>query len=276
MTFSPNLTLSMLRAGTPAVGCWIQLCSPVATRLMAAQGYPDWKLVDFEHCPLDFGTAAAMLPTISEVSGRRITPLARVEVGSIDAIKRALDCGAQGIIAPMIGTAEQAADVVRFAKFPPLGVRGAGGLFPHLGHGVDRHSYLKQANEHTLVGIQIETKEGLDNLDAILDVPGIDLVFVGPNDLHMSLGLGAKFWSDEPAFVDAIEAITVGCRSRGIALGTLCPDAASAQRRIDDGFTFVGLGSDAHFMLTFGGMQFAELRGEDKPSVGFCNRVQMR
>ncbi len=276
MTFSPNRTLKLLREGTPAIGSWVQLCSPVATRLMAAQGYPDWMLVDFEHCPIDLGTAASMLPTISEVSGRRITPLARVEVGSIDAIKRALDCGAQGIIAPMVGSAEEARDVVRFAKFPPEGVRGAGGLFPHLGHGVDRHTWLRQANDHTLVGVQIETREGLDNLEAILDVPGIDLVFVGPNDLHMSLGLGARFWSDEPAFVAAIDAIVRGCTRRGIALGTLCPDAASARARIDDGFTFVGLGSDAHFMLTFGGMQFAELRGEPKPPEGFCNRVNLQ
>jgi 4-hydroxy-2-oxoheptanedioate aldolase len=269
-----NRTLARLRKGQPAVGSWLQLGSPAAARLLAAQGLSDWLLVDLEHTPVDPSTAAVMLSTIADVSGGRVTPLARVPVGTAACIKHALDAGAQGVIVPMVQGEADVREAVRQARFPPLGERGAGGLHPHLGFGVSRPEYVRRANDQILVGVQIETRAALDDIERIVAVPGLDLCFIGPNDLHLALGCPAKFWSDEPAFVAAVARIRAACRARGVPLGTLCRDAASARARIAEGFTFVGLGSDAHFMLTFSGMEHGAVRGIEEPG-SWCDLVTM-
>ena len=268
-----NQTLSLLKNGKPAVGTWLQLHSPHAARLLAAQGFLDWMLVDFEHTPVDLSTASLILSSISDVSGGRVTPLARVPVGSIDRIKHALDAGAQGVIVPMVQSAEEVRAAVRYARFPPLGCRGAGGLSPHLGFGISRPEYLRTANSQILVGIQIETVEALEQLDAILDVPGIDLCFLGPNDLHMALGLAPRIWSDEPHFLAAVDRIRAACARRRIPLGTLCKDALTGKARISEGFGFIGLASELHFMLQYCGMQIGELRGIPEPA-SWCDAVR--
>ena len=107
-----NHTLKLLRSGQPALGAWLQLVSPNATRLLAAQGCFDWLVVDMEHSPIDVPTATVMLSTIADVSGGRITPLVRLLSGTQENIKQALDAGAQGVIAPLVGTAEEARRVV--------------------------------------------------------------------------------------------------------------------------------------------------------------------
>src|SRR5579871_453342 len=270
-----NTTLTKLRNGHPAIGTWLQLHHLHATRLLAAQGCFDWMLVDFEHTPVDLSVAAHLFSTISDITQGRVTPLARVATGTIEQIKWALDCGAQGIVVPMVNTPQEAADAVRFARFPPQGERGGGGLAPHLGFGIDRPQYMQKANEQILVGIQIETKQAVANIEAILDVPGIDLIFIGPNDLHMSLGLPARFWSDAPDFLAAVERVVTGCHRRNIAYGTLCREARVVKERIAEGFTLLGMGSDVHFMLTFAGMQYGELHNLAEPQETWCNRVAL-
>jgi 4-hydroxy-2-oxoheptanedioate aldolase len=269
----PNDTLARLRRGSPAVGTWLQLHSVHATRLLVAQGCFDWMLVDFEHTPVDHTTAAHIFSTISDLSGGRTTPLARVAAGSIDQIKQALDAGCQGIIAPMVSTAEEARAVVRWSRFPPDGERGGGGLAPHLSFGVNRPTYIAEANREILVGIQVETVEGVENIESILAVPGIDLIFVGPNDLHMSLGLPATFWSDDERFRRAVAAVTGACAEAGVPAGILCRDAAGVRDRVADGFTFIGMGSDAHFMLSFAGRQYGELHHVAEPPETWCNTI---
>jgi 2-keto-3-deoxy-L-rhamnonate aldolase RhmA len=267
-----NHTLSRLRSGEVAIGSWLSLGSHAAARLLAAQGLFSWLLVDLEHTPIDPATASILLTAIADVSGGRVTPLARVATASPACIKQALDAGAEGVIVPMVESADEVREVVRHARFPPEGSRGAGGLQPHLGFRVPRPEYVREANARVLFGVQIETRGALDDLDRILAVPGVDLCFVGPNDLHLALGCPARFWSDEPAFVRAIERIRVACAARGTPLGTLCKDAASARARIEEGFTFLGLGSDAHFMLTHAGVECGALRGLPEPP-SWCDMV---
>ncbi len=270
-----NTTLEKLRRGEPAVGTWIQLNSVHATRLLAAQGLFDWMLLDMEHIPYDYPTASTIFSTISDISCGKITPLVRVPVGTIEHIKSALDCGAQGILVPMINTAAEVEAAVKFSRFPPLGERGGGGLASHLGFGVHRPHYMANVNSEILVSIQIETREAIRNIEEILDVPGVDAVFIGPNDLHLSLGLPAKFWSEEPAFLDAVGRVISGCKKRGIPYGTLCREAAQIKDRMKDGFTYLGMGSDAHFMLTFAGQQHGELFGKPEPAETWCNLVNI-
>ena len=186
-----NRTLSLLRSRTPAVGAWLQLGSPPAARLLAAQGLLDWLLVDFEHAPVDPAAAAIVLGSIADVSRGRVTPLARVASGSVETIKHALDAGAQGVILPMVQDAGEVRRAVRWARFPPDGERGAGSLGAHIGLGVSRPEDALRANAETLVGVQIETADALAGVEAILDVPaGVDLCFSSARPiLHLALGL---------------------------------------------------------------------------------------
>lgn len=268
-----NQTLARLRSGRPVIGTWLQLNCPPATRLLAAQGLVDWMLVDFEHSPPDPLTAQILLGSIADVSASRVTPLARAADTTMTAIELALDCGAQGVVVPMVEDAETAERVVRSAHYPPEGERGAGGLLPHLGLGISRPQYLADGNGEILVGIQIETAAALERLDDILAVPGLDLVFVGPNDLHQSLGLPAQFWSQQPRFLDAIARIKAAAERMGLPVGTLSRNAGEARVRIEEGFRFIGLGSDAHFMLTFAGMEVGAVRDLPQPTGAWCDVV---
>lgn len=266
-----NRTLELIRQGEAAVGTWLQLHSVHVARLLVAQGFHRWMLVDFEHTPVDHTTAAHIFSTISDLSHGEITPIARVAAGTVDHIKQALDAGSQGVIVPMVNTAEEAAAAVSYARFPPNGVRGAGGLAPHLGFGVNRPAYLAEADREILVGVQIETLEGLANVRRIAAVDGVDLIFVGPFDLHMALELPSKVWSEEPAFVQAVRDVKAAGAEAGKPIGTLCAEAHQVRDRIDEGFTFIGMASDAHVMLTRTGQQYGELYGIDEPPETWCN-----
>jgi 4-hydroxy-2-oxoheptanedioate aldolase len=256
------------------MGTWLQLHSYHASRMLAAQGFFEWLLVDFEHTPVGRDSAAQILSAISDVSGGRVTPLARVAAGSVIEIKHALDAGAQGIIVPMVTDAAEVAEAMRYARYPPDGQRGAGGLSPHLGFGVSRPVYIQCVNREILFGVQIETAEAVENIEEILEVKGVDLCFIGPNDLHLALGYPAMFWSAEPRFLSAVARVKGACRRRGIPLGTLCKDVSSATARIEEGFRFVGLGSDAHFVLQFAGIQYGTLHNIPEPPETWCNAMR--
>lgn len=270
-----NRTLDLLRQGKTALGTWVQLHSVRAVRLLAAQGCMDWLLIDCEHAPMDMAAAMLLFNTTTDASGGRVTPLARVASGTIDQIKQVLDAGAQGVLVPLVNTAEQAAQVVRFSRFPPDGERGSGSIFANMTYAATRPEYVANANHQVLVAIQIETKEAVENIDAILDVPGIDMVFVGPNDLTLSLGLPASFWSDEPLFQQAVAKIIAACQRRNIPLGTIQMSAADAKRREAEGFTFIGLGVDGIHMLASVGQQFADFTGQPEPPEGWTGLTRM-
>lgn len=148
-----NHTLNLLRSKKMAVGTWLQLGSYQIARILAAQGCLDWLVVDLEHTPLDILAAHQMYTAISDISQGRCTPLARLVSGSLEQIKYALDGGAQGIVVPMVNTAQEAEKIVKFARYPPLGERGAGGLTPHLGFGTNRSDYILHANDQILIGV---------------------------------------------------------------------------------------------------------------------------
>lgn len=258
-----NHTLAKLRAGKPALGLWMHAHSFHVTRIVAAQGLFDWLLVDMEHTPVDLSTASMILSAVADVSGGMCTPLARVAHGTMFQIKQALDAGAQGVIVPMVNTAQDAQDVVRFARYPPQGDRGAGGLIPHIGFGTTNHAeYVQQANREIMVAIQIETHEAVENIDAILATAGLDLVFIGPFDLHISLGLQPTLWSDDPVFQTAITKVIAACKRVGLPYGTISPNADGAAARLVDGFTFVSMGTDMAHMLGSINAQYAQIKAK--------------
>ena len=253
--------LAQIRQGKQTVGMWLQSQNFHIARVIAAQGHFDWLMVDLEHSPVDLSMTMMMLATIADVSAGNCTPLARVAHNSMFHIKQALDAGAQGVLIPMISTPEDAADVVRFARYPPLGERGAGGISPHLGFGTtSAPEYVKNANPEILVAIQVETVQAVENIDAILAVPGIDMVFIGPNDLHVSLGLDSTLWDDNPVFQATLKTVVDACKAHGMPYGILSPDADGAKARLADGFNFVGMGSDLRLMLAAVNAGYKHLR----------------
>lgn len=265
----PNYTLQKLRAGQNAFGIWHATQSPHIARLLAFQGCVDWIMVDGEHTPIDTSTLSLCCSAAADASRGRCTPMARVAAGTVDQIKRVLDSGAQGVLVPLVNTPEQAAEVVQFAKYPPQGVRGNGGMLPHLGFAATRADYTANANRETMVSIQIETRQAVENIDAILSVPGIDCAFIGPNDLHISYGFSPSYWTDSGPFHDAAMRVLKACQRAGVIPGILSANAAQAKARAAEGFRFVGYGSDVSLMMTGVGAGYALLTGAPEPKEGW-------
>jgi 4-hydroxy-2-oxoheptanedioate aldolase len=245
----PNYTLEKLRSGKRAVGYWLGSHNPMIARLIAHQGLLDWVMIDGEHTPVDTSVLALCCGFLADASQGRVTPMARVADGTVDQIKRVLDSGAQGVLVPLVNTAEQAAAVVQHAKYPPFGARGNGGMLAHLSFGADRLDYTRNANAQIMVSVQIETQEAVNNIDAICQVEGIDSVFVGPNDLHIAYGLPPGYWSESGPFHDAVTRVLTAAQRHGVIPGILCANAEQAHARLAEGWQFVGLGSDVSLVL---------------------------
>ena len=240
----PNRIKTMLAEGKVVLGGWVTMGSPVVAEIMSLSGF-DWLLIDCEHGPLGFETAQTLLQAI-QASG--VVPFVRVAESNAAVIKRALDIGSMGVVVPLVNDRASAECAVRAAKYPPEGIRGIGLARAHL-YGLDFMGYVTQANEEIMVIAQIEHADAIANLDDIVSVPGIDVLFVGPVDLAGSYGhLGVT--GELPAEVNqAIEKVIKTAGETGIALGCWAPNADIASQRIAQGFQFVGLGTDGLQLL---------------------------
>ncbi len=236
-----NLVKQRLAKGLPTVGQWISLPSPSIVELLASF-QPDWLLIDTEHSPADGETVEDLLRAMK---GTDVVPLVRVAANDSALIKKALDRGAYGVIAPLVNTMEQARAAVAAAKYPPEGIRGVAGTRVNR-FGMDLQDYFAHWNSQVLVICQVETAEALENVDAIAAVPGIDVLFIGPNDLSANLNIFRQF--DHPEFVGAVDRIVTAARRHGIAVGYMCNSAEEVLQKIDQGFRFVSAGSDARLL----------------------------
>jgi 4-hydroxy-2-oxoheptanedioate aldolase len=234
-----------LRQGQPSVGTWLSLPCPEGTRFLSQLGF-DWLTVDTEHQPIDIRMAAEMF---AAVAAGGAVPLARVPWNTGEAIKRVLDCGAWGIVVPMVNSREEAEAAVAAARYPPAGVRSVGGSLHAASFGTDTTTYYARANDEILVVVQAESMAAVENAEAILSVPGIDAVFIGPNDLLATMGRKPAMETDEPEFVQALEHIRRTAARCGVASGIHVADAEAANRRIREGFQFIAVASDLRFML---------------------------
>lgn len=236
-----NLVKQKLAQGQACRGAWLGLPGPFSARLMAQLPF-DWLLIDAEHAPVDDQTLALMVAAIAYVGGP--APFVRVAQASLENLKKALDAGAYGVLAPMINTADEARQVVAWSKFPPAGVRSFGSSYAGLSFGVSMGDYLRLANQQTIVAIQIESQAALENLDEIFSVPGLDLAFVGPVDLSISLGLEPLAENPDARFQAALQQIIAAGRRHHLPLGIYCSNGAAAAGRIAQGFQFVNVTSD--------------------------------
>ncbi len=243
-----NHVKAKLRRGEPSLGAWLSLPSPQQARLLARLGF-DWLVVDAEHSAYNPTLMADMVASIAD-AGTACAPLVRVPHNSVEWFKWALDAGAWGVIVPMVNTVEEARQAVSWTKYPPVGTRSIGGVFGPLAFDAnDFSSYSRIANDEILVVLQIESVESIRNLDTILGTEGVDVAFVGPNDLHASLGLTPSSEGAAPEFIEALEQIKAGVQRHNIALGIFCSDGNAAARRVQEGFSMVSVTSDISSMI---------------------------
>ncbi|WWC65482.1 uncharacterized protein I303_108100 [Kwoniella dejecticola CBS 10117] len=235
------IAVDKLYKGETIYGTFMMLSSAWTARVVAQAGW-DFVIVDCEHGNIG---DSEMHDSVNAVASCGASPIVRVRGTDPTLIKRALDTGAHGLMIPMINTADQAKEVVRASKFPPMGVRGQGSPFSASAHGLTTPEYLKYANRNLLTIIQIESQEGLANVEEICQVPGVDAIFIGPNDLSMSLQYYAPPNWDEPDFLAALERIHSTCRKYGVPVGILYPDGMSAlARQKTRFFDIVAVGGD--------------------------------
>lgn len=235
-----------LMNGEAARGAWMMLPSVETARLMATLPL-DWVLIDAEHAPMDDLTLARIVGALADRGGP--APVVRVPENSVGAIKRALDAGAWGVVVPMVNTVMEAAQAVAAAKFPPLGERSFGSPYAPLGFKTTNPEYLAEANDQILLIVQIESREGVKNIKKILGTAGVDMIFVGPADLTISLGKMLDFGKPDPEAEQAIQKVLDEARKKGIPAGIYCPDGTSAKRRIEQGFHLVNVAADVAALL---------------------------
>ena len=244
-----NFVRSKLKRGEPSVGTWLNLADPMSARLMARVGF-DWLTVEMEHTPVTFEHVAT---NVALIAAGDTVPIVRVPWNSIENIKRVLDTGAWGVVVPMVNSRAEAEAVVSAARYIPQGNRSVGGQLHASNFDTDPATYYAKANEEILVVLMIEHVDAIRNIDEICATPGVDVVFVGPNDLTQSMGGPPVFENDSPEFNGALEKVLAAARKHGVAPGIHVADAAAAKRRLDQGFQFVAVISEIGLMLTKAG-----------------------
>jgi 4-hydroxy-2-oxoheptanedioate aldolase len=240
-----NSVKRALRAGQPALGTWLSLGSITAARFLARAGFA-WLTVDIEHSLVDWETATHLFASIADAG---CLALARVPSNRHDHIKRVLDNGAQGVVVPMVNSREEALAAVAAMKYPPLGNRSVGGSVHALNFAATANEYYAHADDEILVVLQCEHIKAVEDADAIFSVPGIDVIFVGPNDLAASMRSkdGRPPSAEETNRV--MKHILATCRKHNVAPGLHCGSAEEALLRIEEGWRFLAVGSELRMML---------------------------
>jgi 4-hydroxy-2-oxoheptanedioate aldolase len=241
----PNAVKHALRAGKPALGTWLSLGSITAARFMARCGL-DWLTLDIEHSLVDWETAAHIFASVADAG---CVALARVPSNRHDHIKRVLDNGAHGVVVPMVNSRQEAEDAVSAMLYPPRGNRSVGGSVHALNFAASPADYYAKANDELLVVLQCEHIQAVENADAIFSVPGIDAIFVGPNDLAASMRSKDGKPPSAAATTEANKHILATCKKHKVAAGYHCMNADEAVMRIEEGWQFLAIGSELKFMM---------------------------
>jgi 4-hydroxy-2-oxoheptanedioate aldolase len=242
---APYALARRLRGGETVFTAWCALASPLVAESLAREGFTA-VTIDQQHGLWD---TAATVNAIATIHHAGASPIVRVPLGQYATVSRCLDFGAEGVIAPLINTPADARAFASAAKFPPLGDRSWG---PHramvLGGMSDPKAHLREANELTVTIAMIETRTGLDNLDAILATPGIDAVFVGPSDLSITLSNGTVLDPHSPEVERALDQIVAAAKKAGKIPGAYCANAERATALAKRGFRFLAVASDLLFL----------------------------
>ncbi len=242
-----------LAAGEAQIGLWSSIPSNYTVEILAGAGF-DWILLDTEHSPNDL---ESVLTQLQAAAAYQTTAIVRVPWSDQVVIKRYLDAGAQSLLIPFVSTADEARAAVSYTRYPPRGVRGVGGTTRATRFGRVR-DYARHVQQELCVLVQVETKQGLDELEAICAVDGVDGVFIGPADLHASLGHTGQ--TEHPDVLPVIDDAIRRIRAAGKAPGVLTPNRLLARRWLDCGALFVAVGADVGILARGAEALAAEFR----------------
>lgn len=235
---APKNTLkAALAAKTVQHGIWMNLVSPIAAEALAGVGF-DWLLIDGEHGPNDIPTILQQVHAI----GSRTSIVVRPPVGEVRLVKQLLDLGVQTLLIPMVETAEHAAQMVKAMLYPPHGIRGVGASVARASDYGRIADYIATANDQTCLILQIESRAGLAALPDILELDGVDGVFIGPADLAADMGYPGNM--NAPEVQETIDATLKAIIASGKSAGILTFDPKTAARYQAMGVTFLGVGGD--------------------------------
>lgn len=238
-----NWVREKILSGQPTIGCFMGLGSPNLAELLAHAGY-DWLVIETEHNALD---TAQVEHILMAMNGTETVPIVRIPSANPVFIQRALDIGGMGILVPMVRTADEAQAIVDATRYPPQGKRGWGPLRASQ-YTVDNEDYFNRANDNILVFLLIETKEAVENLEAIGTVPGVDVLYIGMWDLCLSMGLNLLHipFPETDAVIE--RALEVG-REVSVAIGFGESTPEGLRKRQAQGFTVLGYGPDYYLLL---------------------------
>ncbi len=242
-------------AGEPSIGAFVNLGSVAAAELVARAGF-DWVVIDLEH---GMGGEGDLHAQLLAVQGTPTTAVVRVASAERLRVGRALDMGADGLMVPRLETPADVADTLSWMRYPPAGIRGValpnrGGGYGELGHG----ELAATVNDRLLGVFQVESPEAVAAADQVAAIDGVDVLFVGPADLSHAMGIPGRL--DEPAFVAALDAVVAASRANGKSAGILLRDSSGVAAARAQGFTFIGVGSDAGFVTEGARRQLAAAR----------------
>ena len=240
-----NTLKQLLRSGKPAVGTWLSLGSITAARFLARSGF-DWLCIDVEHSLVNVETTTHIMGAIADAGG---VPLARVPSNRHDHIKRVLDNGGYGVVVPMVNTKQEATDAVAACLYPPTGTRSVGGSVHALNFSATPTDYYARANDEIAVILQCEHIDAVRDFDAVYGIPGIDAVFVGPNDLAASMRTPDGKPPHPDVFQQTLADILAGCKRNKVAAGIHTFTLEEAKQRIAEGWQFIAVASELKFMV---------------------------
>lgn len=224
------------------IGCWLNLGNSLTAEIVALMGF-DWVLIDLEH---GSGTERDLLYQLQAIEHTSAAPLVRVEGFERQRIHRVLDMGAEGVMCPRISNLQEAERAAQGLKYPPSGIRGVAKMVRAAEFGIKFNDYLKSGSNDIVGIVQIESQGALNHLDEIAALDGIDVLFIGPADLSMELGIFGRF--DHPLFVEAVKKTCDTANKNGKASGILLPDPSYFNDYHSMGMRFFGSGSDAAFV----------------------------
>lgn len=252
---------AQLRAGDPKIGIFINSHSPTVAEQIAHSGY-DWLLVDTQHGPMQPEKLSAMLTAISSGGAKSMVRVAGYHDRA--GIQQALDLGADGVLIPYINDAEEARQGVSACLYPTAGTRSV--YFPQRAtNKAGLLGYVGNANKNIVVALQVETADCIKNIEEIASVPGVDVLFLGQNDLCMSMGLFEKYefphMYTSPELGDATQALISAANKNNVALGVFLFGTSRVGEFLDKGFTLISLGNDLHHILTQTGAYVQDVEG---------------
>ena len=259
-----------MRDGKPSMGLFLNAHSPTVAEQLAHSGY-DWLLVDTQHGPMGYEKLSAMLCAIGSGGAKSMVRVAGYSDRA--GIQQALDLGADGILVPYINTAEEARQAVSCGRYPTVGTRSV--YFPQRStNKAGLLGYVGNANKNITVALQVETASCIENMEEIAAVPGVDILFLGQNDLCMSMGLYEKYefphMYTSPELGAATDKLVAEARKNNVILGVFLFGTARVGEFLDKGFNFISVGNDLHHVLTQAGTYVKELEAVAKERKGWA------